>query len=82
MKKLQDDLDLRMYDLTEKSKLITQQRLQIDVANSKCEGLLSEKRHSQTLLKEMTEFKELFEEDNTKLRDEYTSLLEKYNAVN
>lgn len=56
--------------------------MKIDVTDTKVEGLLIENRHLEIQLKETTEFKVLFERDNEKLREEYATLLEKYNYVN
>lgn len=56
--------------------------MKIDVTDTKVEGLMVENRHLEIQLKETTEFKELFERNNEKLREEYATLLEKYNYVN
>lgn len=72
LRRIQDEFDLKMYLINDQTKEITAQRLKIDVVETKCEGMLAEKRHLEVQLKEALEFKELFEIDNAKLRDEYT----------
>jgi hypothetical protein len=43
---------------------------------------LADIRHLEVQLKESNEFRELFEIDNAKLREDYTALLEKHNIIN
>jgi chromosome segregation ATPase len=82
LRMVQDELDLKVYSINDQIKLISQQRMNIDVCNTKLEGLSVEVRQLDIQLKEVTSFKELFEHDNAKLREEYAVLLEKHNAVN
>ena len=72
LRRIQDEFDLKMYLINDQTKEITAQRLKIDVVETKSHGMLAEKRHLEVQLKEALEFKELFEIDNAKLRDEYT----------
>ena len=52
------------------------------MSQTKIEGLEAEQRHLQVQLKETQEFRELFEADNERIREEYQGLLERYNQVN
>ena len=72
IKKVQDEMDLKIYTINDQSKVINDQRLKIDIVQTKSEGLSAEIRHLEVLLKEATEFKNLFEIDNAKVRQEYS----------
>ena len=71
-----------MYTINDQTKVMTEQRLKIDIVETKCEGLLADIRHLEVQLKESNEFKELYDVDNIKLREDFTKLLEKHNIIN
>jgi hypothetical protein len=79
---MQDEMDLKMYAINDQTKIMTEQRLKIDIVETKCEGLQADIRHLEVQLKESNEFKELYDVDNIKLREEFTKLLEKHNIIN
>ena len=82
VKRIQDELELRVYEYNELQKANVEQRLKIECMITKEEGLHADIRHLQGQLKESNEFKVLFEQDNEKLRYAYATLLERHNSVN
>jgi len=45
VKRIQDEIDLKVYMINDQSKLVTEQRLKIDIVETKCEGLQADIRH-------------------------------------
>ena len=82
VKRIQDELELRVFEYNEIQKSNVEQRLKIECMTTKEEGLLADIRLLQEQLKESNEFKDMFRVDNEKLRFEYSVLLDKHNSVN
>ena len=61
VKRIQDELELRVYEYNELQKANVEQRLKIECMTTKEEGLHADIRHLQGQLKESNEFKIMFE---------------------
>lgn len=73
LSKSQDELDLAQYKLQDQQKDLTEMRLKTDVLQSTNDGLMSEKSHLTTELKETRDLSKSYEAKTSSLMEELTN---------
>ena len=77
IEKTQDELDLAAYKLQEQQKDVTEMRLKTDVLTSVNDGLMSDKSHLTSELKEVRELQRTYEAKCSELMAELTETTSK-----
>ena len=67
---IQDSLDLFRYKVQDAQKENTEMKLKMDVFQSTCDGLMSEKKHLTLELKETKELQHIYEEKTKQLMED------------